>query len=97
MVLDDMTSLQIHAEWGSLRQLAEAYVPAHRIFAVLRGGQKGIVCVAGPWPKFASGEGRAIRHGRRCEPAPGGARRFKWLCDAAPQMTLPFTTQAVAA
>jgi hypothetical protein len=40
---------------GSLCQLAEAYVPAHRIFAVLRGGQKGIVCVAGPWPKLASG------------------------------------------
>ena len=37
---------------GSLCQLAEAYVPAHRIFAVLRGGQKGIVCVAGPWPKL---------------------------------------------
>jgi len=50
MLSNDMTSLQIHAEWGSLWQLAEAYVPARRIFAMSRGGQKRIVCVAGPWP-----------------------------------------------
>jgi hypothetical protein len=65
MVLDDMASLQIHAEWGSLCQLAEVYVPAHRIFAVLRGGRKRIVCVAGPWPSSRGGEDRAIHVTRR--------------------------------
>jgi hypothetical protein len=50
---------------GSLCQLAEAYVAAHRILAVLRGGRKGIVCVAGPWPSPSRGEDRAIHVTRR--------------------------------